>query len=162
MGWKEGVRSGLASWLRGRAAPAWTRRGEGTPPKPPPPRPFFIPPRLGSAGRRELVEQRLRGLVADDLAADSLDLLEIAIAAEEEFGIVIRERNLAAVRTYGDLLAEVSRLVPDERPQELPDAVWARVVSLEGAAALGARVRYLGHRQPLRRVAPLPTASAAA
>ena len=129
----------MISWFRRR-----TRRGEGTPPAPHPPRPF-IPPRLGVGGRRELVEPRLRHLVAeclcvgtdelradvslvDDLAADSLDLLEIAIAAEGDLGITIAERTLAGVRTYGELVAEVCRLVPDGRPEELPPAVWSRVI----------------------------------
>ena len=122
--------------------------------------PCVIPPRLGVAGRHELVEPRLRYLVADclgvgpeelradvslvdDLAADSLDLLEIAIAAEGDLGITIAERTLADVRTYGELVAEVSRLVPDGRPEEPPPAVRSRVVpaapdggSLERVGAL--------------------------
>src|SRR5262245_38169150 len=160
MRWNDGVRSGLASWLRGRASlvtslyatPAWTRSGEGTPPIPPPPRPFFTPVQSGLAARCDAVEPRLRHLVADtlgmaageltadvslvdDLAADSLDLLEVAISAEEEFGIVIRERTLAAIRTFGDLVQEVGRLVVPERAEELPEAVWARVVPPDSSPA---------------------------
>lgn len=166
--------SGLGSWFRGRAErflgnlhvpPAWTRRGEGTPPIPPPSRPFFIspplgPPPLGIGAWHEPIEPRLRGLVADclgvgpdelradvslldDLAADSLDLLEVAIAAEDELGITISERTLAGVRTYGDLVAEVSRLQAGHRREEVSPVVRSRVFpaaagggSLERAGAL--------------------------
>src|SRR5947207_4234426 len=67
------------------------------------------------------VEPRLRRVVADnlgvaledltpevsltdDLAADSLDLLELALALEEELGFTVPERVLSDVRTYGDLV----------------------------------------------------------
>jgi acyl carrier protein len=47
--------------------------------------------------------------LADDLAVDSLDLLEIAIAIEADTGVSIAERWLESVRTYGDLAALVAR-----------------------------------------------------
>ena len=75
------------------------------------------------------VELRLRHLVAetlgisadelaapvslvDDLAVDSLDLLELANGIEEALGVSLPERLLAAVRTYGDLAALVVDRVP--------------------------------------------------
>ena len=159
------MRGGLESWFRGRAegfttnlhaAPAWTRRGEGTPPKPPPPRPFFLPSEGGP------IEPRLRRLVADrlgvsteelradvslvdELAADSLDMLEIAIATEDEFRIVITERVLEVVRTYGDLVAEVWRLVSDQRENEMPLEVRVRVTPL---AAGGSSLERTGPLTP--------------
>ena len=40
----------------------------------------------------------------DDLAADSLDLVELALALEARCGVAIPDRRLETVRTYGDLL----------------------------------------------------------
>jgi acyl carrier protein len=53
--------------------------------------------------------------LADDLAVDSLDLLEIAIAIEAEAGVSISERSLESVRTYGELATLVATLVADCR-----------------------------------------------
>jgi acyl carrier protein len=92
------------------------------------------------------VEPRVRRLVAehlgigsdelspivsltDDLAADSLDLVELAMAIEQELGIVLPDTAMADVRTYGDLLAviEAIRHAPQDEPSE-PPVVWARIV----------------------------------
>lgn len=48
----------------------------------------------------------------DDLAADSLDLVELAMALETEFAIVVPERIVDRVRTYGDLVEAIGLLVP--------------------------------------------------
>jgi acyl carrier protein len=45
--------------------------------------------------------------LVDDLAVDSLDLLELALRIEETFDVSLPERLLAAVRTYGELAALV-------------------------------------------------------
>ncbi len=75
--------------------------------------------------------------LTDDLAADSLDLLELALALECELGIVIPESMLDEVRTFGDLLGSIhalSRRQRDARPLDAPlDLVWARVVSAHPA-----------------------------
>ena len=72
-------------------------------------------------GMEHLVEPRVRRLVAeslgigleeltpdvsltDDLAADSLDLVELSIALEAELGVDVPEQLLQQVRTYGDLV----------------------------------------------------------
>ena len=69
---------------------------------------------------REYAEPRLRRLVAehlgvdpeelrpevsliDELAVDSLELIELALALEGELGIDIPERTIDEIRTYGDL-----------------------------------------------------------
>src|SRR2546422_7286863 len=53
------------------------------------------------------VEQLVAGVsLREDLAADSLDLVELAMALEAKFGIVVPERLLDRVRTYGDLRSE--------------------------------------------------------
>src|SRR5262245_66418492 len=49
--------------------------------------------------------------LADDLAVDSLDLLEIAIAIEAEAGVSIAEHQLEGVRTYGGLATLVPTTV---------------------------------------------------
>jgi acyl carrier protein len=47
--------------------------------------------------------------LVDDLAADSLDLVEIALGLEATLGVSMRDEVLDGVRTYGDLLAAVRR-----------------------------------------------------
>ena len=44
---------------------------------------------------------------ADDLDADSLDLVELVMALEEEFDISVEEEELSDVATVGDALALV-------------------------------------------------------
>ncbi len=91
------------------------------------------------------VELRLRHLVAetlgisadelaapvslvDDLAVDSLDLLELANGIEEALAVSLPERLLAAVRTYGDLAALVVDRVPcPATTAEEPVLVRARI-----------------------------------
>lgn len=98
-----------------------------------------IAPRRAAA--LELAEARLRQLVADrlgveatqlavnsclaeDLGADEIDLLEIAVAMEEEFGLVVSDTVLAGIRTYGDLWAAVALLL-----QNLTDADAAELLA---------------------------------
>jgi acyl carrier protein len=109
----------------------------------------------GRLGLEEYVEPRVRGVVAerlgveahdlvpnvslrDDLAADSLDMLEMAIALEGTFGIRIPERFLELMRTYDDLVAVVlDRIAAAQRaeaPREEPPQVHARVVPSAGLA----------------------------
>lgn len=45
-----------------------------------------------------------------DLAVDSLDLVEIVMSTEEEFGFEIRDDDMERIRTVADLLA----LIPSE------------------------------------------------
>jgi acyl carrier protein len=76
----------------------------------------------------ELVERRLRTLVADqlgvsehelerhvslrdDLAVDSLDLVEVAVAIEDAWDVTLPDRLLGQVRTYGELAAATIDLV---------------------------------------------------
>jgi acyl carrier protein len=49
--------------------------------------------------------------LADDLAADSLDRLELAMAIEAAFGVEMPDRAWAAFRTYGDLADRVTTMV---------------------------------------------------
>ena len=72
--------------------------------------------------------------LTDDLAADSLDLLEVALALEGELGISLPERLLERVRTYGDLVQVTvvlarARRVSESRAQEPPPFYRARITS---------------------------------
>ena len=108
-----------------------------------------IPVGLGRWGVEEFVELRVRRLVAEhlgvgveelvsgvslreDLAADSLDLLDLALVLEAEFSIVISERILDQVRTYGDLVRATGLLVctrseAEARGAEPLQRIWLRV-----------------------------------
>ena len=100
------------------------------------------------------LEPRLRGIVADllgvgpeqlaphvsltdDLAADSLDLVEIALAIETELRIEIPQRAIEKVRTYGDLVqtalahAEPAEVAAAEPSAPVP-VVSTRVVRAGG------------------------------
>jgi acyl carrier protein len=46
----------------------------------------------------------------DDLEADSLDVVELVMAIEEEFDIEIPEEQAASVSTFGELVKEVEKL----------------------------------------------------
>lgn len=45
----------------------------------------------------------------DDLGADSLDVVELLMAMEEEFGFEISEEEADGLRTVGDAVAYISR-----------------------------------------------------
>ena len=77
---------------------------------------------------RDEVDLRLRGVLSetlgvdaeqldadtclgDDLAVDSLDLLDVLMRVEEAFGVVFPERELPAIVTYGDLTGITTALV---------------------------------------------------
>jgi acyl carrier protein len=87
-----------------------------------------VPRGLGRWGLYEFVEPHVRRLVAehlgvgleelvsevslrDDLAADSLDLVELALALEGEFAIVVPERILDDVRSFRDLVHATGLLI---------------------------------------------------
>ena len=40
----------------------------------------------------------------DDLEADSLDLIELVMALEEEFGLSIEDQDVGAIKTVGDVV----------------------------------------------------------
>lgn len=72
--------------------------------------------------------------LVDTLAADSLDLLEVALALEDEFQIALSESAIESVRTYGDLVATVDRGLGRREPlrpvaAHVAERVWARVIS---------------------------------
>lgn len=140
--------------MRGRAdaiacdptvPPVRLRSGGLTPPGSPAPPPLLRD--VSRTGCADAVEPRVRRLVADELgvapedlggdvsladelAADSLDLLGLVLAVEAEFAVSIPESAIVDLRTYGDLVALVANAVVDgRRPVPEPDApVWVRVL----------------------------------
>jgi acyl carrier protein len=82
----------------------------------------------GLCSLRDELAPRLRGIVADaigvaadqleadvslanDLAVDSLDLIELVGRVEDAFDVAVPDGELASVATFGDLLAVVTALV---------------------------------------------------
>jgi acyl carrier protein len=130
-----------------------------------------VPLTLGQWGRREFVEPRVRAIVADrlgvsddalvpdvslidDFAADSLDLLELALTLETEFGIALGEDDVAEVRSYRDL---VDLVVTATRGGREVDALTSFVRSVVVSGG--------GERREMRRAAwltPYETESIAA
>src|SRR5262245_62181105 len=53
--------------------------------------------------------------LTDDLAADSLDLVELALALEARSGVTISDRRLEQVRTYRDLLEAMTHTLDERR-----------------------------------------------
>ena len=45
----------------------------------------------------------LRTSIADDLGADSLDVVELMMSIEEEFGVTIDEEDVRTFKTVGDV-----------------------------------------------------------
>jgi acyl carrier protein len=96
------------------------------------------------------VEPRIRRLVAeqlgvdphelapevsltDELAADSLDLIELALVLEQELTISIPEAVMSETRTYGDLVAVVDAIMRTSRDtardrRTAAPRVWASIV----------------------------------
>ena len=76
-----------------------------------------------------------------DLAADSLDVLELALVLEEEFGFPLPERVLSDVRSYGDLVSATVMLARERRAAEARGSralafFWARTTAADGRGAL--------------------------
>src|SRR5439155_1121680 len=74
--------------------------------------------------------------LTDELAADSLDLAELAARLEAELGLVVPERVLAHLRTYGDLVRAAIAAAPERGAAlariDTPVPVRARLVSPHG------------------------------
>lgn len=116
-------------------------------------------------GMFQFVEPRVRRVVADhlgvgveelrpdvsltdELAADSLDLLELALALESMLGIEFPEVALERIRTFGDLLETVQGLLrrhpPDSAPVEpAPSYAWVRVLGPRAETATMQRAGWL-------------------
>ena len=72
--------------------------------------------------------------LADDLAVDSLELVEIALAVEEELGVTLPQHMLDDVRTCAELVDGILGLTAERRPRapRRPPLVWSRVTPPNG------------------------------
>ena len=59
-------------------------------------------------GAREVSES---SRLIEDLRAESVDIVNLAVSVEERYGIVIKESELARIKTVGDLHALVQSRV---------------------------------------------------
>ncbi len=50
----------------------------------------------------------------DDLNADSLDLVELIMALEDEFGLEIEDEDLDSIKTIGDAVNYIKVNIPEE------------------------------------------------
>lgn len=68
---------------------------------------------LGLLGSEDTVTPE--AAIVDDLGADSLDVVEIAMALEEEFGVEVPDEDILAARRVKDVVALVERLKERQR-----------------------------------------------
>ena len=54
---------------------------------------------------RDESEITLTSSVTEDFGADSLEMVELAIALEDAFGVTIAEEDYASLQTVGDIVA---------------------------------------------------------
>ncbi|MBQ2945483.1 MAG: acyl carrier protein [Clostridia bacterium] len=47
----------------------------------------------------------------DDLSADSLDIVELIMAIEQEFDISVNDEDVENVKTVGDVVSHIEKLV---------------------------------------------------
>jgi acyl carrier protein len=99
----------------------------------------IVPPKTGRLGLHEFVDPVVRAelaerlgidpdaltygvSLADDLAVDSLDLLDVVIALEHRFAIAVPEQEIDRVRSLADLVTlVVTRIwLRDHPPLERP------------------------------------------
>jgi acyl carrier protein len=88
--------------------------------------------------------------LADDLAVDSLDVIELCVALEERLGITIPDAVIDEIRSYGQLVEVVEVLVRQRRAAErraeserVPALVFVRIVPSDPSAGEIERVGWL-------------------
>lgn len=52
--------------------------------------------------------------IVEDLDADSLDLVEVAMAIEDYYGIEIEDEVIAEIHTLDDIVRELNKILGDE------------------------------------------------
>ncbi|MCS7174461.1 MAG: acyl carrier protein [Pseudothermotoga sp.] len=57
----------------------------------------------------------------DDLDADSLDLVDLAMAIEDEFGVTIADEELEKIRTVRDIFKELYEKIKSAEEEEEAD-----------------------------------------
>ncbi|MBQ6542430.1 MAG: acyl carrier protein [Lachnospiraceae bacterium] len=59
---------------------------------------------------KEGVEVTLNSRIKEDLGADSLDVLQLLMAIEDEYGVEVPDEKLAEFSTVGDVVAYLETL----------------------------------------------------
>lgn len=54
-------------------------------------------------------EVKLESKLIEDLGADSLDLIELVMSCEDEFGIALPDEEIAKFKTVGDIVNYLSK-----------------------------------------------------
>lgn len=57
----------------------------------------------------EADEITLEAVITDDLGADSLDVVDLVMSLEDEFGVEIPDEAMANIKTVGDIVAYVEK-----------------------------------------------------
>lgn len=52
----------------------------------------------------------LTARLVEDLGADSLDVVELIMAFEDEFGVSLPDEDIASMKTVGDIINYISKL----------------------------------------------------
>jgi acyl carrier protein len=86
--------------------------------------------------------------LTDELAADSLDLLDVAVALETECGVSLPDRAVASVRTYRDLVDAVAAAVATTGRRAADPAVFARTRVVPAGDPPGTRIERVGALTP--------------
>ena len=60
-------------------------------------------------------EMKLHARIIDDLGLDSLDLVQLGIAAEGEFNIALDDEQIRGLSTVGDIVNLVKRLTDEQQ-----------------------------------------------
>lgn len=50
----------------------------------------------------------------DDLNADSLDLVELIMALEDEFGLEVEDEDVDDIKTVGDVIDSIRKLIDED------------------------------------------------
>ena len=72
--------------------------------------------------------------LTDDLAADSLDLLEVEVALEDEIGVAVPDAELAELRTFGQLVESIRAHAAEMMPNRDGEAPFVRSRVARGLA----------------------------
>lgn len=59
-------------------------------------------------------EVTLEAAIIDDLGADSLDLVDLVMSVEEEFGVKIPDEDLEKIKTVGDIVDYIDENAAEE------------------------------------------------
>jgi acyl carrier protein len=57
----------------------------------------------------EADEVTLEAVITEDLGADSLDVVDLVMSLEDEFGVEIPDEAMANIKTVGDIVAYIEK-----------------------------------------------------